>query len=196
VRVCGQLRVNQSGILLDWLAAIPLAVLQRSVPRGPFVHRRAFVRHGHDRSPLKGERPAAAAVPAGSADCSGGQRNRHRFPHSPLRRAGWPPRPVRATTPSATQQELATSLSTTASHHAGIAGALRLYRRTWHRAVRTKHAAIAGLRSKLHSAASTFIGNLTRVSRHTFCFGSAASGAGDNGLIDHGRPYREQTCRR
>ena len=79
----------------------------------------------------------------------------------------------------------ATSLSTTAGPDAGFAGALRLRRRTRHRAIRTEYAAIATLRSQLDTAARAFVNDLARVCRHALSLRSAAFGAGHDCLIDH-----------
>jgi hypothetical protein len=68
---------------------------------------------------------------------------------------------------------------------ARLAGTLGLDRWTRHRAVTTEHAAIAGLRFQLCTAAGAFIKELTSISRHDLRFRNAAVRTGDDRLTNH-----------
>src|ERR1700732_4461460 len=66
------------------------------------------------------------------------------------------------------------------------AAALLLNGRAGYRSVRTKHAAIAGLRLKQRFAVAAFIKILTRIRGHDLLLCMAAAWAGQDGLPDDG----------
>ena len=68
---------------------------------------------------------------------------------------------------------------------AALADALGLNRRTRHRSVGTEHAAIAGLRLQLCTAAGAFIEKLTGIRRHGLLFRQGAVWTGDGRFQKH-----------
>jgi hypothetical protein len=73
---------------------------------------------------------------------------------------------------------------------ASFAGTLGPDRWTWHRAIRTEHAAIARLRLQLGATARALVEKTAGIRRHAFRFLRAAMWARDEGFEDHAHHVR------